>query len=354
MNKYRFFSSEAVLHILAWLFIFSMPLIFHHGQQQVSMRDYFLGLFMSLMLFVTFYTNYFVLAPCLFMKGRKKAFFILEIILLIVVVIIVQEVFTSYAPPIRHAGGLHHMHAGPARWMFVIRDFVTLSLSAAIGVAIRLSSSWHKAEDARKEAEIGKREAELKNLKNQINPHFLLNTLNNIYALTMFDTAKAQQAIQELSKLLRYLLYDNQKPLTSLKEETGFIESYIELMKMRTSDKVKIDVNINIPHDQDIQIAPLLFIPIVENAFKHGISLSRESFINIRIDARAEDGVVDFWCENSNFPKNSEQELSPGGIGLKNLHLRLSSIYKDHYHLQEGPSEDGLSYSTHLIIKTKN
>ena len=228
MNKYRFFSSEAVLHILAWLFIFSMPLIFHHGQQQVSMRDYFLGLFMSLMLFVTFYTNYFVLAPCLFMKGRKKAFFILEIILLIVVVIIVQEVFTSYAPPIRHAGGLHHMHAGPARWMFVIRDFVTLSLSAAIGVAIRLSSSWHKAEDARKEAEIGKREAELKNLRNQINPHFLLNTLNNIYALTMFDTAKAQQAIQELSKLLRYLLYDNQKPLTSLKEETGFIESYID------------------------------------------------------------------------------------------------------------------------------
>jgi sensor histidine kinase YesM len=92
----------------------------------------------------------------------------------------------------------------------------------------------------------------------------------------------------------------------------------------------------------------------VENAFKHGISLSRESFINIRIDARAEDGVVDFWCENSNFPKNSEQELSPGGIGLKNLHLRLSTIYKDHYHLQEGPSEDGLSYSTHLIIKTKN
>ena len=144
MNKYRFFSSEAVLHILAWLFIFSMPLIFHHGQQQVSMRDYFLGLFMSLMLFVTFYTNYFVLAPCLFMKGRKKAFFILEIILLIVVVIIVQEVFTSYAPPIRHAGGLHHMHAGPARWMFVIRDFVTLSLSAAaswIGPAVLLCSA---------------------------------------------------------------------------------------------------------------------------------------------------------------------------------------------------------------------
>ncbi len=134
-------------------------------------------------------------------------------------------------------------------------------------------------EAARKEAERNRTEAELKNLRNQLNPHFLLNTLNNIYALIAFDTDKAQQAVQELSKLLRYVLYDNQQTYVPLGKETDFIRNYIELMRIRLSSNVQMTTQIDILPDSQTLIAPLIFISLIENAFKHGISPTERSFI---------------------------------------------------------------------------
>lgn len=128
-----------------------------------------------------------------------------------------------------------------------------------------------------------KTEAELKNLRNQINPHFLLNTLNNIYALISFDQTKAQKAVLSLSALLRQMLYGTQKNAITLKEEADFITHYVDLMRIRTGENVNIKLNISIPPSNDIFIAPVILISLVENAFKHGISPTMASFISINL-----------------------------------------------------------------------
>ncbi len=123
-------------------------------------------------------------------------------------------------------------------------------------------------EAARKEAERNRAEAELKNLRNQLNPHFLLNTLNNIYALIAFDSDKAQQAVQELSKLLRYVLYDNQQTTFLSVKRSDFIRNYIELMRIRLSANVQMITKFDIQPDSQTLIAPLIFISLIENAFQ--------------------------------------------------------------------------------------
>lgn len=117
--------------------------------------------------------------------------------------------------------------------LFILRDMLSLILTVGLAVSIKMTRRWYEAEASRRELEKSKTEAELKNLKNQLNPHFLLNTLNNIYALIAFDTDKAQKAVQELSKLLRYVLYENQEIYVPLSREAEFIRNYIELMKIR-------------------------------------------------------------------------------------------------------------------------
>ena len=128
-----------------------------------------------------------------------------------------------------------------------------------------------------------KTEAELKNLRAQINPHFLLNTLNNIYALTAFDTPRAQKAIDELSRILRHVLYDNEKGFVSISEEVKFISDYVSLMRIRVAANVDIKFNIHIDEKCQAFVAPMIFISLVENAFKHGISATQDSFIGIDI-----------------------------------------------------------------------
>ena len=187
-------------------------------------------------------------------------------------------------------------------------------------------------------------------LQNQLNPHFLLNTLNNIYALIAFDTDKAQQAVQELSKLLRYVLYDNQQTYVPLGKETDFIRNYIELMRIRLSSNVQMTTQIDILPDSRTLIAPLIFISLIENAFKHGISPTERSFIHIHL-AENETEVI---CEisNSNHPKNI-MDKSGSGIGLEQVNRRLEILYPGQYTWQKGISEDGKEYRSRLSIRVR-
>ena len=221
---------------------------------------------------------------------------------------------------------------------------------ASLSVAIRMSLRWRVTETARKEAEKSKSEAELKNLRNQLNPHFLLNTLNNIYALIAFDAEKAQDAVQELSKLLRYVLYDNQAEYVPLGKEAEFIRNYIELMKIRLASDVKLETRIEIRPDSTTLIAPLLFISLIENAFKHGISPGGESFIRIELSEKAS-GVVRCEISNSNFPK-SGNDKSGSGIGLAQVGKRLELMYPGNYQWSRGVTVDGQVYISSLSIST--
>lgn len=231
--------------------------------------------------------------------------------------------------------------------IFTVRDILNMTIAAAMATMMRLAENWHKSELARQEAEKERTKAELSNLRSQIKPHFMLNTLNNIYALTSFSPERARKAIEQLSSLLRHILYENEKPEISINEEVEFIGDYIALMKLRVTNNVEIQFNTNIPQGCFAKIAPMILISLVENAFKHGISPTNPSFIHINISA--DDNHIDCIIKNSNYPKLANDK-SGHGIGLVQVSRRLELNYKNHYQWNKGISDDGQVYSSHIII----
>ena len=171
-------------------------------------------------------------------------------------------------------------------WQDALRFFagnaVLYLLVVGAGVAIRMTGGWYRAEAARQELEHSRTEAELQNLKSQLNPHFLFNTLNNIYSLIQIDVDRAQRSVHELSSLLRYVLYESSRPTVPLKAEVEFLRDYIELMRIRQPRHVRVFVSL--PEEPSpTPVAPLLFISLVENAFKHGVSNEKPSYVTIDI-----------------------------------------------------------------------
>ena len=175
---------------------------------------------------------------------------------------------------------------------------------------------------------------QLEYLKYQINPHFFMNTLNNIHALVDLDSEKAKTTIVELSKMMRYLLYDGNRAYVPVQSEIRFLKNYITLMKLRFTDKVKIKVEIpdEIP---DKGIPPLMLITFVENSFKHGVSYQQESIINVEMHFTG--NRFSFFCENSKHQESTER---PGGVGLANVRKRLDLIYGKDYSLDINDGED--------------
>ena len=298
-------------------------------------------------LFSIFYINYFILIPKLLFNDHKKKFLIVNVILVILFSVAIRwwnEMHMQTPPPEMMR------HTPPSRMMFLIRDTASLIFSVGLSVAVRLSIRWNETESARREAVKSRTEAELKNLRNQLNPHFLLNTLNNIYALIAIDTEKAQQAVQELSKLLRYVLYENQSMYVPLKKEIDFIKNYIELMRIRVSEDVNIETNFRIKENSQTPVAPLIFISLIENAFKHGISPTNESFIKITIEEN--DDYIFCLIQNSNHPKNITDK-SGSGIGLEQVSKRLELLYPEQYEWKCWTNEDNSIYNSSIKIRLK-
>lgn len=171
---------------------------------------------------------------------------------------------------------------------------------------------------------------ELEYLKYQINPHFFMNTLNNIHVLIDIDQEKAKRSLVELSKLMRYTLYESNSRMVLLSQEIDFITQYLSLMKLRYSDKVEI-VSQMPTVTNGIQIPPLLLVTFIENAFKHGVSYQQPSFIRIVLAVGDDNKTIHFECCNSrHLLKQSDDS---GGIGLENVRKRLDLIYENGYKL---------------------
>lgn len=208
----------------------------------------------------------------------------------------------------------------------MLSAFLDIGFCASLAVAMKLLRTFWISREREKGLVKEKLEAELKFLRNQTNPHFLFNTLNNIYALARKKSEHTPDVVLKLSKLLRFMLYESRKERITLAEEIRMIEDYLELEKIRYNERLSIELKKQVD-DPTQEIAPLLLLPFIENAFKHGASETRfDSFI--RIDVRLEKGILHFFIENT---KDDTGETGvTENIGLSNVRRQLELMYNEH------------------------
>ena len=332
-------------HMALWAYMFLSPLTFWRGTG-ITLPHYLMTCMQPLLLLVVFYLNYFILAPKFFVAGKHRYDLLINIVM-----ISVLGTFLHFWLDWTNDMYMPYLNKQSSDLVgtvsFILRDSLNLAVFAGGGTALALARRWVTADQRLKELEAARAQAELRNLRNQINPHFLLNTLNNIYALTAFDTAKAQETIQELSKMLRHILYDYQQPTVPLQDELEFLENYVKLMRIRLPETVGVTFNTDIS-DSNIVIAPMIFISLVENAFKHGISPTEPSFIRINISA--DKHFIHCEIQNSNHPK-TDADNSGHGIGLQQVQRRLELAYPDHYTWLKGTKENNTIYYSTITIQ---
>ncbi len=352
INKTKVYT--VIFHVVCWTLVAVPTITFAPGHEQPDTLLYLLRLSTPILMCMIFYINYLWLMPQYYIKHKLNVFIAVNIIVIVLSAIITQiigeqmhlrEMYLEISRSVHH----HEPHISQVTriTIIIVRNIFPLIISAVLAVLLRLALEWQKAERARKEMEIQKTDAELRNLRNQINPHFLLNTLNNIYALISFNQEKAQKAVLSLSNLLRQMLYSDQEISISLKEETTFLRDYIDLMSIRMSKNVEVKINISIPENEDIYIAPLILISLVENAFKHGVSQTSPCFISV--DVKADARKIECEIRNSNFPKNSSDK-SGHGIGLEQVAKRLEMAYKDKYTWERGVDTESNTYVSKIVI----
>jgi len=344
-----------LLHLAIWAVLFGMPFFSPRpGHPLHGNNDYTVYLPVLASFLLVFYTNYIHLIEKYLFKRKFWQFILSNLVLIVIASIAVHMIMKTIMPapvanPIPNPiPKPHDPHQLPliARIGFPMRNMMIYLAIICAATAVKMTEKLYQDEQKRQELEKNQTEAELAALRSQINPHFLFNTLNNIYSLIQIDQDKAQEAVHDLSGMLRYVLYESSNDFVPMEKEISFIKDYIKLMSMRLSPDVKLEVNL--PETcSDTQIAPMLFIPLVENAFKHGVGSDGESFIKISIQ---EDGEY-VACEVTNsLNSKDESDHSGSGIGIKNLGRRLEMIYPGRYTYEQGPSKD--TYSSTLKIKT--
>ncbi len=230
----------------------------------------------------------------------------------------------------------------------LINTLVISLLVAGFNTAIAVTNRWSDEEQARKEIEKEHVESKLAFLQNQVNPHFLMNTLNNIHSLIDMDQQLARDAVIKLSSMMRYLLYESGRGTTTLAKEIDFLKSYLELMQMRVDKSVSVELSV--PEQfNNVTLPPLLFISFIENAFKHGISYREQS--SLRFVLEQHPGSIEFLSENSIPAFHSERPADyQGGFGLENIKKRLEMLYGDRHSISI--ENTGSRFIVKLIIPT--
>ena len=287
--------------------------------------------------FLIFMINYWCLIP-LFYYRRKRALYTLFNLIIYALIIIWSLLLwlENVGNPFENI------------FIFVSTQFITLLLfmgSGALAIALRNSLKTKMLKEQISEEKRRHTEAELIWLKNQINPHFLFNTLNNISALVALDSDRAQDCIGRLSCLLRYAMYESSKQYVPLGSEVEFMKDYISLMSLRCTERTSIDAHFEVKNPS-ARIAPLLLVSIIENAFKHGVSAKSGSEIFIRLIEN--DGLLLFECSNTNHAKGSNDK-SGSGIGLNNMRRRLELLYGDKYEWEQ--HDDGTKFKIIIEIR---
>ena len=297
-------------HMALWAFLFLSPMTYWRGTG-LNIMHYLMTCMTPLFQMIVFYLNYMVLAPKFFESGKHRYDVMINVVLLLVLGTILHfwmvYVNSIYVPasnvPLDTFGTLS----------YIARNSLNLAIFAGGATALAVARRWVTTDQKLKETE----------------------------------AARAQEAIMQLSRLLRHMLYDNQEVSVSIRDEIQFLENYVSLMKIRLADTVDVKFDVNY-ESADIKVAPLLFISLIENAFKHGISSTEPSYIHIKLNATHQQ--IEFQLTNSNHPKTSEDH-SGHGIGLQQVQQRLDLAYPEHYHWEKSISEDEKEYKSTITIQ---
>jgi two-component sensor histidine kinase len=359
--------TEVFLILFVWIVIIAAPLLFNMQDEYFDWKDAFKPIETLVPLFVIFMINRFVLVPILLFKN-KRFWYVISVLGLIAVFTL--GVFLVHAkansrpgrpdlnrPAQRHlqnsppdARGFGLNHPPPLkenhRPMPPFANLLIFSL-LMIGFDTGLKASFRWAESEKEKAKLEKENVanQLAVLRNQISPHFFMNTLNNIHALIDLDKTQAQESVIQLSKLMRYLLSESQQKTAAIHDEFVFLKSYIELMRLRCSDKVDIQVDLDLDKS-DVQVPPFLFVSLVENAFKYGVSYAKPSFIHA--SAKISDGFLYFQIKNSKDPEAISKQGT--GVGLPNLRKQLDLLYGKNYNLAIKDDENEFNVNLKIHI----
>ena len=287
-----------------------------------------------------YYLNSQYFVPKLLLRNNILAFFIAVLFCVIASLAIIQVVETWLNLP-----ELIHKSFNPDRpfrhkersFRFDYFLFLLTLLVFGISTSVALINNRNKENDVRQAFEKQKISTELETLKSQINPHFYFNTLNSIYALAAIDASLTRKAIHMLSKMMRYVLYESHKAKVLLSQEVSFIDNYIELMRLRITEKVQVILVKPEPVREDF-IAPMLFMPFVENAFKHGINPVGNCQIKIVITQK--DNEISLLVENGIYENEGMDIEEDKGIGLTNTKRRLELLYPINHQLKISNDKD--------------
>jgi len=353
--------------ILIWVVIFSLPMIIVNDSDELEWNRVLIVWNQLLPFFVLFLINHYLLVPFFFFKKKRLLYFGLIVVFVGILVLWTsnKEKLGKRPPKLEFSHEQNHRlpppdredkrtfgHPNPDRPPnpqgmlppFVNTIFISiLVLGFDIGLIVSLRWSETEKNNAKLEKESVKNQ--LAFLKQQISPHFFMNTLNNIHALVDINTDEAKEAIIKLSRLMRYLLYESDSANVPLAKEIEFIQSYVNLMKLRFSDKVVITLNIadNLPLKD---IPPMLFTSLIENAFKHGISYKNES--EIKISMYSVENRLLFEITNKKVRTGESNENS--GIGLDNTKKQLELIYGNSYNLDINDNIDTFNVNLSIPI----
>ncbi|MGC1391557.1 MAG: histidine kinase [Bacteroidales bacterium] len=347
-------ATRIVLHILVWVVILGLTI---YSARRFRMGSNFLLNYYTITAIsaLIFYANYLFLIPVLFFQKKRYRYYI-SVLALVVCFYFISDFANEQILNIISKNGNSDQiirQPGEGRKMpplqmrrptFIIAipnaHFIGYTSSSLfmvlLSLGLRVLERQTKIEKVQEEMGKAKLNAELALLKNQISPHFFFNTLNNIYSLSTTNPEDSRSAILKLSKMMRYLLYDSEDSETKLSNEIELMTNYIDLMKLRLEENYNLRVKVPDEYE-DFRIPPLLFIPFIENAFKHGVSFREDSFIDISI--ATSDNTIIFRSFNSISGSAVLTGLESSGIGLNNVRKRLDLLFPGKHDLQLNKTE---------------
>ncbi|AFK04699.1 putative signal transduction histidine kinase [Emticicia oligotrophica DSM 17448] len=332
-----------LLHLSFWAlyysFFFYQITFSRHGEEPNYLRAFYDATSQIFFMALISYFNYFICLPR-FLKYKNLGRYVIEFIIPFAIIIICHIYLKRYI----------YLEIKEAKGFLYSSKFIIQHAIGAIFIAIfigmlRFVKDWFELETKKNEIENEKLTAELRFLKAQVNPHFLFNTLNNLYYLAMINSPNTTEVIEKLSQMMRYMLYDSNYPKVSLAKEIEYMKNYISLEKLRLDNQVPINFEIA-GNPDEVQIVPLIFITFLENAFKHGVSnSSTNAYVNISINIEGQECI--YSVENSKLPANLETTNEKSGIGLQNVSRRLDLSYPNKYDLEV--NEDEKNYK--IVLK---